>query len=918
MRLRYLAGGLSAAVLAAAMGCGSSDKTTPTPSPIAQQAAEWKAATEKAATIAADMTRDEMLQLVMGQLQDASTDKHLSAGYVPALRVSKTGFVIPAQYLCDGPNGVGNFNQSVTRFPTAISVAASFDVDLARAFGEALGNEWFEKGCTHGLGPGVNIVRLPQGGRTAEYYSEDPYLASRIAVSEVQGIQGQHVIATVKHFAANNQETERKGGNSSLSERTLREIYLPAFEAAAREAGAGALMCSYNRINGTQACENAHVQNEIARDTWGFSGLIMSDWGANFGKTPETAPGFALNGLDLDMPGEQNGMAAYTPANLAGVSGDQLRLMCTRILAALFKVGILHADGSVVAAEVTDVTKNVSTAAHKRLAEQIAAAGTVLLKNVGNVLPLDGADPNLKIAVIGGAAGADSQTALAGGSGSILSSENPISLLDGIEARKVAGTVTYARGAPGGAGSLGNLSVHSTSGAATNDGFAVTFATAEGAPLYNDAHGGGFPVLSVLGTLPNQLCVPYNGVYYCTGGNAYLADGTNVSLSTGAVNWKASYRGFLTVPADGSYEFDLVASSTASLRIDGVSYAKVDSSLLVETNDVQVALTAGEHEVEITLDTSGYQWASASSSSGSGGFTLLGSGPSVSVQYDGGTGLIAEAVTAAADADVAIVVVSDAELEGKDHSVYLPGAQNELIERVAAVAKKTVVVVNAGSGLVLPWADTVDAIVDVWYGGQRLGTATAAVLFGDVNPSGRSVVTFPASLEQWYAQQPSQFPGVKARAADAFRTVNYDEGVFVGYRWFDQQKLTPLFPFGHGLSYTTFAYSGLSLSSQSGKGKTTVTVTIANTGKRDGAEVAQLYVGFPDWVGEPPWQLKAFQKVSLAAGASATASFELDERAFAYWDDATGAWVMPVGDFKVYVGSSSRDVRAIGTYTVTP
>jgi len=311
----------------------------------------------------------------------------------------------------------------------------------------------------------VNIVRLPQGGRTAEYYSEDPYLASRIAVSEVQGIQGQHVIATVKALRGQ-QRGDGAAGRELVPLRADAAGDLPPGVRGRGEGGrAGALMCAYNRINGTQACENGHVQNEIARDTWGFSGLIMSDWGANFGKRPETAPGFALNGLDLDMPGEQTGWPP-TPANLAGVSDDQLRLMCTRILAALFKVGILNADGSVVAAEVTDVTKNVSTAAHKQLAEQIAAAGTVLLKNVGNVLPLDGADPNLKIAVIGGAAGADSQTALAGGSGSILSSENPISPLDGIEALKVAGTVTYARGAPGGAGSLGNLSVHSTSGAA--------------------------------------------------------------------------------------------------------------------------------------------------------------------------------------------------------------------------------------------------------------------------------------------------------------------------------------------------------------------------------------------------------------------------------------------------------------------
>lgn len=890
MRIRSVAS-LSAAAFLAVAGCGdSSDHSAPPPlppDPVAQQTAEWRAATARAEAVAADMTRAEMLALIRGQSKPAG-DVHFSAGYVPSVTVSKTGFVIPAQYLCDGPSGAGNGNKSVTQFPTTISLAASFDVELARRFGEALGNEWFEKGCTYGLGPGINIIRLPQAGRSAEYYAEDPYLASRIAVSEVGGIQSQHVVATLKHYAANNQETERSGGNSALSERTLREVYLPAFEWGVKEAGAGALMCSYNRLNGTYACGNAHLQNEIAREGWGFAGMIMSDWGANHGNTPVLAPEYALAGLDMDMPG--TGAGNFNEANMAAVSDEHLRTMCTRILAPMFKVGIFQEDGTVLSADVSDANKNVSTDAHKQLAQDIAAAGTVLLKNVGGVLPLDRNDPSLKIVVIGEAAKDKPQTSL-GGSGNILSSETPESPYDAMVALQPQAQLTYSWGAPAGAGTLGDLAtqVHSVSGAATNDGFLPSYTLADGVTrLYVDAAMGAFPAAT-------RISVPRT---------VYRADGTAVALNNGSANFLASFTGYLTAPADGLYQFSLAGKSRVGLRVDGVERISVSTPLLVETTSTQLALAAGEHKVEITIDTTaGYAWFST---------------PSASAQCDGGANFLDQAVAAAAAADVAVVVVSDTETEGSDHSAYLPSVENLLVERVAAVARKTVVVLNSGSGLVLPWADKVDAIVQEWYGGQRLGYATAAILFGDVNPSGRSVVTFPVSMAQWYAQEPSQFPGVRLNPTDAYRTVSYDEGLLVGYRWFDQHDLTPLFPFGHGLSYTTFAYSGLSLSSRSGKGTVTASVKITNTGARDGAEVAQLYVRFPEWAGEPPRQLKGFQKVFLAAGESSTVTFPLEPRTFQYWDDARGAWVMPAGEFQLYVGASSRDIRAVGSYTVTP
>jgi beta-glucosidase len=879
----------------ALQGCGSSsskktiDTTDPAAAIVAQQAAEWTTATAKAQAVAAVMTRAEIIQLIIGATRP-STDPHFAAGYVPAVTVSATGMVIPAQYLCDSPNGVGNSNTNVTRFPTGITVAATWDKDLARAFGDALGAEWFGKGCIYGLGPAMNIIRLPYGGRSAEYYSEDPFLAGQVAASEILGIQAQHVVATAKHYAANNQETERSGGNSDVSERALREIYLPAFERSVKEGGAGSLMCSYNRINGIYACANDHVQNEIARGDWGFGGSIMSDWGANHGNSATLGLQFAQGGLDVDMPG-----GTWSTANLAGVSDAYLRTMATRVLAAMYKVGIFD-----VTLPTVDGSTSVSTDAHKALAEQLSAAGTVLLKNVNGALPLDPGAP-LNIVVIGGAASTTPQSSI-GGSGVVNASETVVTPLAGITARATNATVTYSEGSVG-TGSLSALSVHSTQGATTDDGWSVSFALASGAPLYNTATQGAFPVATGIGTLPNQTCTTYPGWgTFCRGGSAYLADGTSVSLTTGAAVWTARYTGYVNVATAGSYEFKLRGNGGATLYVDGVAAGTLQSPMLTENVDYLVALSAAEHRIELRYDSSGLTWFSA---------------PSISLSWSGGVNELDAAVAAAQAADVAIVVVSDAESEGSDHSAFLPGSQNLLVERVAAVAKKTIVVMNTGSGLVLPWADKVDAILENWYGGQRMGTAIASILFGDVNPSGRSVVTFPISMSQWYAQQQSQFPGVYTTASSAYHTVSYGEGIFPGYRWFDQNQLEPLFPFGHGLSYTTFAYSDLQVSASKGDGSAVaVTAKVTNTGTVAGAEVAQLYLGFPDYAGEPPRQLKGFEKVTLAPGASATVTFYLSSRSFSFWDSTAGAWKVPVGQFQLDVGASSRDIRLTGSYTV--
>jgi beta-glucosidase len=701
-----------AAAAATAMAFGCKPAVTRS-APARAPEAELDYVARANATLA-KMTLDDEIALVTGAAP-APGEPHHEAGYTSPLRHGDLD--VPGLFLNDSPNGVGNGATGVTNFPTAIAVASSFCRELASAFGKALGEEWAGKGSNVGLGPAMNIDRLPYNGRTAEYFSEDPFLSARIAVAEIQAIQASHVLATAKHFAANNQETDRSGGNSLVSERALREIYLPAFEASVKEGGAGAVMCAYNKVNGAYACENPRLLTEILRGEWGFTGFVMSDWGA----LHSTAPS-AKAGTDMDMAGMLDPRSLFYGARLkeavtaGAVSRATLDTMVRRILGSMYRVGLFE--------HRTAVAADVSTKAHRDLSQTLCEEGTVLLKNAAAILPIA---RTARVAVIGGGAEASAQTAI-GGSGKVNPSESPVTPLAGIRAFIGAEHVTYAAGTDG-------------------------------------------------------------------------------------------------------------------------------------TGDVK---------------------------------------------------LLEAAVKAAGDADVVIVVVSDAQSEGADHTARLPGNQDDLIARVAAAAKRTVVVLNTGSALVLPWADKVGAILETWYAGQRFGTALARILFGDVNPSGKLPVTFPRAFDQLYARDARQYPGV-APPGTAHLDVHYDEGILVGYRWFDQKGLEPLFPFGHGLSYTTFGYGNLRVTPEQGDGmKVTVAATVTNTGNVAGKAVAELYVSFPVEAGEPR-QLKGFEKVALGPRQSRDVSFELDGRAFSYWKDSAG-WTIAKGAYQISVGASSRDTPLTGTF----
>jgi beta-glucosidase len=830
----------------------------------------------------AKMTLDDEITLVTGAVKPMG-DNHNVAGFISAIQ--HDGLDIPGLFLNDSPNGVGNFATVVTRFPTAITVSASWNRDVARAFGDALGSEWAGKGSNVGLGPGVNIDRLPYNGRTAEYFSEDPYLAGQIAATEVKAIQAQHVVATTKHFAANNQETDRSGVNSVVSERALREIYLPEFEAAVKEGGTGAVMCSYNKVGGTYACENPHLLTEILRDDWGFSGFVMSDWGALHSTVPA-----ATAGMDMDMPS-----ALYAPAVPSfygellktAVTGGELPKrvldgMVRRVLVTMHRVGLFD--------HRNEVTDDVSTDEHKSLAETISEEGTVLLQNRSATLPLA---KTLKVAVVGGAADSAAQSAI-GGSGVVIASDPVVTPLAGIQAAIGADNVTYSLGTYG-PGALPLM----TSDAGLGHAELATGASRPGFDLVIKDRAG---ALRVTTTSPS--------VDHCSPGHCGLRWPAPFDDPANR-NWTAAFTSSFTVATAQTYVLMLTGVADSRFSVDGAEQTVISSPDVAVTKTFRVDLAAGSHQIEVALDTASYAWPPAASTTD----TTTPETPWVSLHWAPDGDPRPAALAAAAAADVAIVCVGDAESEGSDHPASLPADQDEFVAAVAAVAKKTVVVMNTGSAVVLPWADRVDAIVENWYGGQRMGSAIAHVLFGDVNPSGKLPITFAASEAQLYARQKEQYPGV-APASGSHLDVHYDEDVFVGYRWFDNQQLTPLFPFGHGQSYTTFGYDNLRVTPDHGDGsKVTIVATVTNTGGVSGKEVAELYVRFPDGPGEPPLQLKGFDKIALDPGESKDVTFALDSRAFSYWKDP-GGWTVAPGTYGILVGTSSRDTPLQGSFTV--
>ncbi|MBI5303913.1 MAG: glycoside hydrolase family 3 C-terminal domain-containing protein [Chloroflexi bacterium] len=764
---------------------------------------------------------------------------------------------IPAIRVTDGPIGArGTSMQSgVTSacFPCGTALASTWNPEIVQRVGEALAEETRAKGAHILLAPTVNIHRTPLAGRNFECYSEDPYLTARMAIAYITGLQSKGVGACIKHFVCNDSEFERMSMSSEVDERTLREIYLRPFELAIREAKPWSVMSSYNRINGVYASENAYTLLDILKGEWGFDGIVMSDWFGSY------SPNVARGGLDLEMPGPARWMGDKVMAEFkqGNVSEDMLNDKVRRLLRTVERAGAFaHPE--------LQPERAIDKPEHRAIARQAASEAIVLLKNERAVLPLD-ASRVKSIAVIG----ENAKWASIRGGGSVrVNPHYVVAPFDSIAQR---------------------------AGDSVQVEYAMGCVTRKNTPLLDTSW------------LSNGLTLQYFGnralagepVHTETTRNAeFVWIDDNLGFVKGA-DFSVRLTGAFTTPACGTFEFSLAGVGKSRLFInDTLLLNSWDRATVWETREGKpvkgdIALDSGK-PYQLTVEyvpEPGPRWRN------------LRIGCAIKLPADS----IAQAAALAAKSDVAIVFVGltdEWESEGFDRAdMELPGDQAGLIEQVAAANPRTIVVVNAGSPITMNWLDRVAGVVEAWYLGQETGNAITDVLFGDVNPSGKLPTTFPKRLQDNPAY--INYPGENGKVA-------YGEGIFVGYRYYDAKDVTPLFPFGYGLSYTTFAYSNLRLSQTDlGAGEALlVSVDIQNTGARAGKEIVQLYVrDAQSRLVRPEKELKAFAKVALAPGEIKTVTLVVDENALAYYDPAIKRWVAEAGEFQVLVGSSSRAIH---------
>ncbi len=763
---------------------------------------------------------------------------------------------IPAIKVTDGPHGArgGTFGEkSAAAFPCGTALGATWDPGLVREVGAAIGQEAKTKDCSVLLAPTLNIHRHPLAGRNFECYSEDPYLVGRIGVAFVQGVQSQGVSATAKHFVCNDSEFERMTISSEVGERALHEIYLAPFDDVIHEGGAWAAMTAYNRINGTSASENAELTS-LLKQHWGFDGLLMSDWWGTYSLAAAEA------GLDLEMPGRPRflGRRLLEAINSGDIPAAILDDKVRRLLRLAIRTGAL--DGPAEAEE-----RSVDLPEHRDLIRRASIESTVLLKNEGGLLPLE-LEPDAVVALIGPHA---DLLCMMGGGSSAVEPHHTTSLAAALRKRLDAEQrvehepgVTINRRTPIlAAGLKAGVSVEYFAG--------TDF---EGAPQAKAAA----PRFE-LRWLANST--PVEGQF------SLRARGTFVPESTGEHRFTLSSAGLSRLLVGGALVVDNWTSQTPGTTFYGAGSAEKGASLMLEAG--------GEHEVVLE-----YQSASHAGILG----VTVGCQPPIAAD------LMERAVELARKADVAVVVVSltpEWEAEGTDRrTLNLPGAQDELVRRVVAANPRTVVAINAGSPVAMPWLADVPAVLQLWYPGQEGGDALAEILTGEAEPAGR----LPTTLANRVEDHPSNvtYPGEAG-------AVSYGEGIFVGYRAFDRTGIEPLFPFGHGLGYTTFAWSSIALDRAEFRAgeSLNVSLTVTNTGARKGSEVVQVYVrDLKSSLLRPDKELRAFSRVTLEPGASANLTLALPPRAFEAWDPRVHAWVAEPGDFEIIVARSAAQPEA--------
>jgi beta-glucosidase len=872
----------SAFVLAAAAGCAQSV-------PIVTGDA-------RVDKLLSQMTLEEKIKLIDGTHEDPAVYQG-QAGYMAG--VPRLG--IPGLRFADGPPGVLSRHPSHAETAT-MGVAATFNRKTAEENGVVIGREARSLGIDVALQPFVNIVRDLEFGRAFNTFGEDPYLTSEMGVAETKGIQSQHVMAQIKHYVGYDSDSF----STWIDDQTLHEVYLAPFEAAVRRADVSSIMCSYNRLNGTFACGNSSSLQKILRDEIGFKGFVTSDWGAVH------AVDFINQGLDMEMPGEpgpgplgfmptffdsqpvkpappmsamndmMEGFFGHLPEEPKPVMGD-FSSFGTKLDAR--KMPEALKDGLVTEETITRAAGHVlyeiihfgymdgqqkhsiteqAIAENAKIIQRTGEDAAVLLKNEG-VLPLKTADLDSTVLIGPTALQVDSIG---------MSGERS----EGLPERQIGPYEALKK-------ITGNSKIQIS---IADD---MTGTTIPASMLSHDGQPG---LVREDGKADAQI--------------NFTSKGRNALPANSKITWK----GTLTVPADGEYWMYLQALGTnAGLKIDGKRVGhtgatqggvhgdilQANKDNIVPTTDLldnvrrPLELKAGPHAIEVAVD--------PDTSSAPVQVRLNWYTPELrKADHDA-------AVAAAKNAKVAVVFA----WTRLNPTFGLPGDQDKLIEEVAAVNPNTIVVLNTSLPVALPWVDKVKGILEMWWPGDEGGWATANLLAGKVSPAGRLPVTWGKALTDYPATDPKH-PERSTKGVDGKTT--YSEGVNVGYRWFDKEAIAPLYPFGFGLSYTTFDYSGLSVTKASDSGLD-VTVTIRNTGGMDSDEVPQVYLGapatIPDGIQFPPRALVAFDRVPIRKGESSNITLHVAPRQLQYWSTKERKWVTGSGKRTVSVGSSSRDLR---------
>jgi beta-glucosidase len=757
---------------------------------------------------------------------------------------------LPEIKLTDGPVGTHKDGKS-TAYPASILSAATWDTALVYELGKQLGRDSRARGVHVLLAPGVNIIRAPMGGRNFEYFSEDPLLASKVTVAYVKGLQDEKVVATVKHFAANNQEWDRHNVSSDIDERSLHEVYLAPFRAAVLEGKAGSVMTSYNLLNGIHTSEHNELNNEILKKKWGFDGFMMSDWNATY-----DAVAAANGGLDLEMPSARfMNKTQLLPAIKSGlvkqeVIDDKVR----RILRIIFRFGFFDSPQ-------LDKTIPLDNPGAAKVALDLARNGIVLLKNEKNILPLNIAKTK-SIAVIG----PNANSYISGGGSSYTFPFHSVSTLGGIQHLFTSSAITYAAGLPTLPDRI-RQSVFYTEPGSNIKGLKAEY--------FSNIKLEGKPAINVVDT-----SVSISNGYHIA------AENKGIPFDHCSMRWTGVVRPGKTT----RYRFTVRGFDGFRLWINNKPEIDAWVDQGITTREAVVELDAGKeyavrleyfanvHPVDI-----GFAW------------------DEDRLSFD-------DAIAAARKSEVAIVCVGfneSSERESNDRTFELPAYQDSLVNAVVKANPNTIVLLNAGgSADISKWINNVKGLLHVFYGGQEGGTAIAEILSGKINPSGKLPVTIEKRWEDNPAYNYYYDPSGSKR-------VSYEEGVFVGYRHYDSKKVRPQFPFGFGLSYSGFEVRNLSVTAAGKQNDPSVSVSfdITNTGKMDGAEVIQLYVReLKPALLRPDKELKSFAKIFLKKGETKRVTMNLDAAAFSWYDVKTKSFIYQQGDFELMLGNSSANI----------